>query len=558
MTDAFAATPSPSFAARIDGLPTATQMLDLLPGLVAYFDRDLRYRYANATYAAWRGLDPAQIVGRECREIVGARNYPTVLARLREALQGQRVTYEYTLFEDEQERRVQGSYVPDSDETGNVRGVIVLVTDISVRQDLAARLAETELMFNDAFHNAPIGMAVTALDGRMERVNQAFAKMLGMTTEQLAGTMFHAITHPDDIAADDRQFRQLAAGRRKGYRMDKRFVRSDGAAVETTLAVSAVHGSDGEPVRAVAQIEDITERRRAEREQQEINARLTLAMEAVRGGFWHIDVATRQFEMSPSFLRFVVGSAAGGTLDLEDYAARILPATQDAASVQALLDGEVDMTSVEYELQTTDGPRWMRCDRRLLRAEDGTPRRIVGVSLDISEDHERHLAAEAAAGTDPLTGLLNRRGLDHRLAQIEPAVSIGVLAIDLDRFKTINDSLGHSVGDAVLVEVAERLHAAVRPSDHVARLGGDEFAVLLPGSTAERVALVKQRIETALNQAMSVSGAIVPINASVGTVMMQPAETRDAVPAFSDAWRSADAALYAAKRARHQRWMRQG
>lgn len=535
-------------------LPPAFRLLDMLPGLVAYFGPDLRYRYANATYAAWRGLEPTQITGRHCREIVGETNYPSVLRMLEAALQGNPGTAEYTLFDGENARDVQGSYVPDFDQAGQVRGVVVLVTDISVRRDLEARIVETERMFDDAFDHAPIGMAVTNLDGRMERVNRAFATMLGRSSEHLVGTHFRAITHPDDVDADVRQFRQLVAGRRSSYRMEKRYLRADGDILHTTLAVSAVRGLDGAPARFIAQIEDVSERRKVEREQQEVTARLTLAMEAVRGGFWHIDVETMRFEMSPSFQRFVSGSATGGARDLDDYAERIVPATREAASVQSLLDGTIDETSVEYELETIAGRRWMRCDRRLLRASDGSPLRIVGVTIDISEDHARQRAAEAAAGTDPLTGLLNRRGLDQRLGAPGSDLPMGVLAIDLDRFKAVNDSLGHAAGDAVLVEVAQRLRAAVRPSDAVARLGGDEFAVLLPGASAERLAAAAQRIEATLGQALIQGDTRVPISASVGAVMLQPDDGATAHERFAAAWRRADAALYAAKRARHRRW----
>ncbi len=551
MTEPRIAVPSLSDPA----MPTAARLLDMLPGLVAYFDRDLKYLYANATYAAWRGIDLGDIVGRSCREIVGEANYPAVLPRLTEALNGERVTYEYTLFENESARRVQGSYVPDRDAAGVVCGIVVLVTDISVRHDLEARIAETQGMFDDAFHHALIGMALTNPAGRLERANEAFARMLGVSTEALAGVDFRTITHPDDIAADDRLFRELVAGERNGYRMDKRYVRPGGDIVHATLAMSAVRDAAGTPVRFIAQIEDVTEIRRAEREQQELNARLTLAMEAVRGGFWHIDIATRRFEMAPSFLRFVVGSDLGESLDLDDYASRILPQTREAASVQALLDGTVDETSVEYELQTIAGKRWMRCDRRLLRGDDGLPRRIVGVSIDISEEHEQKMNAVIAAETDPLTGLLNRRGLDRRLSQAKRGLPIGVLAIDLDRFKAVNDSYGHLVGDAVLVEVAERLRNSVRPTDHLARLGGDEFVALLPDSTVERVAMVAQRVERALNQTMQWVDTVVPINASVGEAMMPNPDDDQVVEGFSAALCRADSALYAIKRVRHDAYV---
>ncbi len=537
-------------------MPSALAILDMLPGLVAYFDRDLTYRYANATYAAWRGIAPDQIVGRHCREIVGEGNFPTVLPRLTEALAGTPVTYEYTLFDGGDARRVQGSYVPDVDADGVIRGVVVLVTDISVRRDLEARIAEKEIMFNDAFEHAPVGMAVTNADGRMERVNAAFAAMLGLTVVQLAGLDFRTITHPDDQEADARLFAEVVAGGRDDYTLEKRYIHKNGEPVHASLAVSAVRAPDGALIRVIAHIQDVTERRRADRALQEINARMTLAMEAVRGGFWHIDVETKRFETSPSFSRFVRGPERSGPIDLDTYGDYIAPANRDAASVQTLLDGEIDNASVEYELSTVNGPRWMRCDRKLLRAADGSPLRIVGVTIDISEDRERQLRAVVAAETDPLTGLLNRRGLDQRLAQTSPGVAVGIIAIDLDRFKAINDRFGHSVGDAVLVEVARRLRGAVRASDHLARLGGDEFAVLLPDADDARLSVVADRIERALCERMISDGITLPVGGSVGAVLMDGSATSSAVQNFAAAWGRADAALYAAKRDRTARSIR--
>ena len=533
-----------------DGTPSARTMLDLMPGLVAYFDRDLRYRYANATYATWRGIAPDQIVGRHCRDIVGEGNFPTVLPKLREALAGIPVTYEYGLFDGNHARRVQGSYVPDVADDGTVRGVVVLVTDISVRRDLEEKIAETERMFNDAFEHAPVGIAVADAAGHLERVNAAFATMLGVTVEDLAGQNVLTIIHPGDRGTHAALHSEVLTGIRDDYRLEKRYVHRDGTTVHVAVAVSTVRAANGDLRRLIMQVEDITERRRADRELQEVNARLTLAMEAVRGGFWHIDVESKRFETSPGFTRFVKGPDAPGTIDLDAYGEYIAPANRDAASVQTLLDGEIDEASVEYELSTVNGPRWMRCDRKLLRASDGSPLRIVGVTIDVSEDRKRQLRALVAAETDPLTGLLNRRGLDLRLAQIAGGASIGIIAIDLDRFKVINDRFGHGVGDVVLVEVARRLQDAVRASDHLARLGGDEFAVLLPGADKAQLSAVADRIEQALSERMTSDGLTLSISGSVGAVLMKGSQAASPVQSFAAAWQDADAALYAAKRAK--------
>src|SRR4051795_13649414 len=119
------------------------------------------------------------------------------------------------------------------------------------------------------------------------------------------------------------------------------------------------------------------------------------------------------------------------------------------------------------------------------------------------------------AATDPLTGLLNRTAFSERLiaatAAIDPAAPPAVLFVDIDDFKTVNDTLGHSAGDELLVTVAARLTAGVRAEDVVARLGGDEFAVLLTWADGERLRDVADRMLTALRAPMEVAGTDITV-----------------------------------------------
>ncbi|MFV0622787.1 PAS domain S-box protein [Sphingomonas sp. ac-8] len=264
--------------------PAFGRMLDLLPGLVAYFGVDLRYRYANATYSRWRGLSPADMLGRHVREVVGERNYPRIAAKLCEAATGVPVVYEYDIFDGELGRRVQGSYMPDIAEDGSVLGILALVTDISRRDDLQQRIARSEAMFHEAFENAPIGNAVVGLDGRLLRVNRAFAAMLDRTPEEMARLTIADITHPDDLDADMELLQSVLDRRRDGYCMEKRYVRRDGSSLHGKLVASVVRDDSGDAIRFLAHVEDVSQQREAERRLIETNARLSLVTEAVRGG----------------------------------------------------------------------------------------------------------------------------------------------------------------------------------------------------------------------------------------------------------------------------------
>lgn len=524
-------------------------ILDSLPGLVAYFGRDLRYRYANATYARWRGLSPDDMLGKYVRDVVGERNFPRIVEHLNKALAGEPVVYEYYIFDNEHQRLVQGSYTPDVDADGKVAGIIVLVTDISRRDDLRLRVAESEAMFNEAFENAPIGKAMVGLDGKLIRSNRAFAEMLGRSPESMSGLSFADITHPDDVEADLELFNEVLNKKRNGYCMDKRYLRQDGSVLCAKLVVSAIRDDRGDIVRFFANVEDVTSQREAERKLIETNARLSLMTEAVRGGSWYMDIGSGRFETSDALAQFIAGPGAG-PLDLAGFCARIHPDDLPASDLGALIAGECDRSSVEYRLQTSRGMHWMRCDRRLLRDDQGRPEQLVGVTIDMTDEHEKRLLAETQASTDPLTGLLNRRGLEQRLGKLPADCQCGLLLVDLDGFKQVNDQLGHDAGDAVLVEAAERLRTIVRSADLVARVGGDEFAAVLVGadltglkSLAERAVLILQKEFSAC------AGTDLRVGASLGASWSPQPPIGD-----QGTMSRADKALYEAKAAGRGTW----
>jgi diguanylate cyclase (GGDEF)-like protein len=169
-------------------------------------------------------------------------------------------------------------------------------------------------------------------------------------------------------------------------------------------------------------------------------------------------------------------------------------------------------------------------------------------SRDLNRRLERaHQAARTQALTDPLTGLVNRRAFDAELARlVARRRPFGVIHLDLDHFKAVNDTLGHAAGDAVLAAAARVLREGVRAGDLAARTGGDEFLLLLPGLGDRReLAAIAQRIIRRIEAPVPVEGGLARVSASAGVAVFDPA--RPAEPAALLA--EADAALYAAKHA---------
>jgi diguanylate cyclase (GGDEF)-like protein/PAS domain S-box-containing protein len=204
----------------------------------------------------------------------------------------------------------------------------------------------------------------------------------------------------------------------------------------------------------------------------------------------------------------------------------------------------------EYRLRSADGRDvWIRDEMTVVfDRQTGRDPLFYGVFLDVSDRKRMEVELERLALYDPLTGLPNRALFGDRLRQVLARrgrdTATAVYFLDLDRFKRINDSLGHGAGDAVLREVAERLTGVVRPEDTVARFGGDEFTVLCEsvGGVLEAVAIA-DRLQRPLRQPLWLGGAELRLSASIGVALLEAGEGGDGQRLIEDA----DAAMYRAK-----------
>ncbi|GAA5174194.1 hypothetical protein GCM10025771_03270 [Niveibacterium umoris] len=207
----------------------------------------------------------------------------------------------------------------------------------------------------------------------------------------------------------------------------------------------------------------------------------------------------------------------------------------------------------EFRLRAPQGRVvWVRCETAPLFDANGRVNGHIGTASDITQSKQQTLLAEFRASHDLLTGLPNRSVLEHKLrGAIEEARSAGtraaLLFIDLDRFKQINDELGHDIGDRVLQVSAERLRGVVRSSDVVVRWGGDEFVVVLTNlPTRETIARVSADIERSIGEPVDLGGICAAVGSSIGVAVFPDDEaTADALIRF------ADNRMYAIKRRHH-------
>ncbi|MGH2778503.1 MAG: putative bifunctional diguanylate cyclase/phosphodiesterase, partial [Actinomycetota bacterium] len=216
---------------------------------------------------------------------------------------------------------------------------------------------------------------------------------------------------------------------------------------------------------------------------------------------------------------------------------------------EALLSSsEVRSGAIEYRMKTRDGRTvWVNDDQVVIRNEDGEALHLSGVLSEVTDRKVLELQLQHQAFHDSLTGLANRAlfadRVEHALQRAERSgEQVAVLFLDLDDFKTVNDSLGHEAGDELLVAVAARLRRCLRPSDTIARLGGDEFAILLEAESVDSASMVAERTVKAIEEPISLGDREVVIHASVG---IELGDSRQ--HSAGDLLRNADVAMYVAK-----------
>ncbi|MBP7588909.1 MAG: EAL domain-containing protein [Thermoanaerobaculia bacterium] len=416
---------------------------------------------------------------------------------------------------------------------GRDRRILVLVRDLSELRQSRDRLRQLE----KALETAQVGVAITDRDLAVRWANPALADMHGAGSESLLG---RPLAHFLPAELQDLDFRNLAGMRR--LRREGESARADGSLFPVEVLFDLVFDDQNEPVGVVAVCQNISERREAEEALRESEERYTLAVRGANDGIWDWDLGSDRVYYSNRW-KSMLGLEDEELAPTPDaWFSRVHP--EDLPGLRTRLDrhlaGTTEMFEDEHRLEHHDGNyRWMLARGVALLGKDGRPSRLAGSQTDIT-DRKVH---------DPLTGLPNRALFLDRLERARARARrggrnlFGVLFLDLDRFKVVNDSLGHPIGDQLLVAVAGRIESCIRPGDTVARLGGDEFAVLLEemGEFDESTE-VASRIHAAFTQPFVVSDHELFVTVSIG-ISLGSSESDD----LGGVLRDADTAMYRAK-----------
>ncbi len=320
---------------------------------------------------------------------------------------------------------------------------------------------------------------------------------------------------------------------------------------EQWLSITARPLRDSEGLSGgVAIVRDVTEARRAEAALRASEERYALAAQGANDGLWDWDLISNKIYFAPRWKVMLGFTDEEIGTSPDEWFSRIHPDDRERVEIRLLAHTRrlIKSLELEYRMRHRDGHYcWMLCRGVAVWDERGQAARIVGSQTDITA--RKRAEEQLAYGMlhDALTGLPNRALFMDRLGQAIRRSQredhlFAVLFLDLDRFKTINDSLGHTAGDELLVAVARRLEQTIRLGDTVARLGGDEFAIILdplesPGQ-AERIA---ERIQQALRAPLTIADRAIYTTASIGLVLSKGYERSEEIA------RDADTAMYQAK-----------
>lgn len=464
-------------------------------------------------------------------------------------------------------RRADGSLVPVEVNLAAVDlpdgpAVLASVRDVTASRRTEAALRDSHELITGVLSAATEqAIIATDLDGRIELFSRGAERLLGWTAAEVAGK-------PASIFDDEGADLGAGWGLDRSEALADRVRRLVGASVSTTrpwtyrtrtgerrdvsLSVTVRHGPSGPAGLIIVATDESVRRQReaalaASEERFRLafdNAPVGVAMIGLRstdlGAFLHVNAAMSR----------ILGY---GTDELVETDVVSLTHPEDQAmarqNLSLLAAGDVDGDLVEHRFLHADGHDvWVEASFSVIRDAGQVPEYVVGMLNDVTDRKRAEAELTHHALHDALTGLPNRalvtESLSLALARARRVGGgAGVLYIDLDNFKDVNDSLGHAVGDELLVEVARRLQGCMRDSDLAGRLGGDEFVVVCDGiAESSEMRAVAERVEQTLAIRLPLSGRMVTVSASIG-IAFSPAGEDDP----GDLLRRADMAMYRAK-----------
>lgn len=422
-----------------------------------------------------------------------------------------------------------------------------LETELERQKDLIETLHDTEQRFQRLVQQLPVGIFMTDPHGECCYVNNRWCWLAGMTAEQAAGSGWIRALHPDDRDQVLQAWRQ--SGEQAEFVAQHRFRTLSGRETWLNIRVVPLRDRVGRITGHLGAHTDIGDLKRTEETLRASEARfrnyfelplIGIALNGADKRWWEVN--DRLCEMLGYRRAQLLRMSWAEMTHPDDLAV-------EEAQFERIMNRRIDGYSLDKRFIRQDGALlYASVSTRCVRQANGVVDYFVTVIQDITERQRAAEHIEHLAYYDALTGLPNRALLADRLQQALLRASrehtlAGMMLVDLDRFKLINDALGHKIGDRLLEEVAMRLQQCIRQCDTISRQGGDEFAVLLPDlSISDDATRIAQRMLDALAEPFRLDGRELSMTCSIG-ISLYPRDGCNGELLL----KNADIALYRAK-----------
>jgi diguanylate cyclase (GGDEF)-like protein/PAS domain S-box-containing protein len=431
--------------------------------------------------------------------------------------------------------------------------------DLTERKLADLQLRASEERYRATFEQAAIGIVLVTFEGQILKCNARFAEIVGYTPQEASRLNVIQLTEPGYLPECLPILQSLKDGSADTAFFEKRYIRKDGSLIWVRLTVSKERDSRGKALHLISFVEDINALKAAEHRLAATGEALRVSEERYRTVFQtSLDAILisrvdngKIIDVNRAFLD-ALGFERDEVIERTTRELRLWEDSRDRDNLLHILSRTFECRNMEIQFRRKSGETlWALVSASIIEVEG--QRCVLAIARDISNAKAAQAEIRNLAFYDSLTGLPNRRLLLERLRQALVVSNRNgrmraLLFVDLDNFKTLNDTLGHQTGDLLLQEAARRLKSCIRDIDAVGRLGGDEFVLMLedlselPEDAAAQSKAVAEKILTALGQPCLLAGREYCGSASIGISVFG-----DSRESTSEVLQQADIAMYQAK-----------